>query len=55
MVSVYDSGPIEESGPKLPVLVATENYEVRVAETQSELEAAQQSELGAGRGGTGAL
>jgi putative hemolysin len=41
LVSAYDSGPIEEHRPQWPVLVATDNYEIRVAETQSEVEAAQ--------------
>jgi putative hemolysin len=41
LVSVHDSGPIDEHRPVWPVLVATDNYEIRVAETQAEVEAAQ--------------
>ena len=41
MVSVHDSGPIDDHRPVWPVLVATDNYEIRVAETQAEVEAAQ--------------
>jgi len=41
LVSVHDSGPIDEHRPVWPVLVATDNFEIRVAETQAEVEAAQ--------------
>jgi putative hemolysin len=41
LVSVHDSGPIDEHRAVWPVLVTTDNYEIRVAETQAEVEAAQ--------------
>lgn len=41
MVSVFDTGPIDERRPQWPVLIATDNYEIRVAQTQAEVEAAQ--------------
>ena len=40
-MSVTDTGPIDERRPQWPVLVATDNFEIRIAETQAELEAAQ--------------
>jgi putative hemolysin len=41
LVSVTDTGPIDDRRPQWPVLVATDNYEIRVAQTQAEVEAAQ--------------
>jgi L-ornithine Nalpha-acyltransferase len=41
LVSVYDTGPIDQRRPQWPILVATDNMEIRVAETQAEVEAAQ--------------
>ena len=40
MVSVTDTGALDDRRPQWPVLVATENYEIRVAQTQAEVEAA---------------
>jgi putative hemolysin len=41
LVSVTDTGPIDDRRPQWPVLVATDNFEIRVAQTQAEVEAAQ--------------
>ncbi|HEY5338190.1 MAG TPA: GNAT family N-acyltransferase [Rhizomicrobium sp.] len=40
-MNVHDTGPIEERRPQWPILVATDELEIRVAETQAEVEAAQ--------------
>lgn len=40
-MSVTDTGPIDDPRPVWPVLVATDHIEVRVAQTQAEIEAAQ--------------
>lgn len=41
MVSVTDTGPLDDNRPIWPVLIASENFEVRVAQTQAEIQAAQ--------------
>jgi putative hemolysin len=41
LVSAHDTGPIDERRPQWPVLAATEAFEIRVAETAFEIEAAQ--------------